>query len=177
MAWMMHTTNCWRLLPITKPFILVSIQRQTKTSRGKEKYLQFFFLKTLSLIILSFNFLSTQKILAIYACLKKKKHFCICIKKIVWKFPPVFNEKIRQKPTTYYDTEDKRQKMRIKITLKFEIVCDETKIRVRCTTRKKKDERKKLKSIPFSLLMIFLAFFHLLVKTNFLFKTLLEKTK
>ena len=46
-----------------------------KTSRGKEKYLQFFFLKTLSLITISFNFLSTQKILAIYACLKKEKAF------------------------------------------------------------------------------------------------------
>merc|ERR1712062_952069 len=89
------------------------------------------------------------------------------------------NEKIRQKPTTYYDTEDKRQKkMRIKITLKFEIVCDETKIRVRSMhNKKKKDERKKIKKHSISLLMIFLAFFHLLVKTNFLFKTLLEKNK
>jgi len=58
----------------------VDSKTNKKTSRGKEKYLQFFFLKTLSLIILSFNFLSTQKILAIYACLKRKEHFCICIK-------------------------------------------------------------------------------------------------
>jgi len=67
--------------------------------------------------------------------------------------------------------------MRIKITLKFEIVCDETKIRVRCTTRKKKDERKKIKKAFHFSFDDFLAFFHLLVKTNFLFKTLLEKNK
>ena len=37
-----------------------------------------------------------------------------------------------------------KTKMRIKITLKFEIVCDETKIRVRSMhNKKKKDERKK----------------------------------
>jgi len=47
----------------------------------------------------------------------------------------------------------------------------------RCTTRKKKDERKKIKKAFHFSFDDFLAFFHLLVKTNFLFKTLLEKTK
>jgi len=47
----------------------------------------------------------------------------------------------------------------------------------RCTTRKKKDERKKIKKHSIFSFDDFLAFFHLLVKTNFLFKTLLEKTK
>ena len=112
-----------------------------KTSRGKEKYLQFFFLKTLSLIILSFNFLSTQKILAIYACLKKKKHFCICIKisKQFENFPPFLTKKSDKNRRRIMILKTKDKKMRIKITLKFEIVCDETKIRVRSMHNKKKE--------------------------------------
>ena len=74
-AWMMHTKNCWRLLPITKPFILVSIQRQTKL-RGKKNTFSFSF----SLFSYISSFLSifvNQKVLAIYACWTSKEHFCI----------------------------------------------------------------------------------------------------
>lgn len=67
--------NCWRLLPITKPFILVSIQRQTKL-RGKKNIFSFSF----SLFSYISSFLSifvNQKNLAIYACWTSKEHFCI----------------------------------------------------------------------------------------------------
>ena len=42
---------------------------------------------------------------------------------------------------------------------------------------KRKMNAKKLKKHSISLLMIFLAFFHLLVKTNFLFKNATRKNK
>ena len=67
--------------------------------------------------------------------------------------------------------------MRIKITLKFEIVCDETKIRVRCTTRKKKDERKKIKKAFHFSFDDFPCLFPFVSKDQFSFQNATRKNK
>merc|ERR1712029_863045 len=126
----------------TKPFILVSIQRQTKNFAGKRKISSGFLSQNSFSYHFIFQFFVNPENFGNLCMFKKEKSIFAFVLKYQnsLKISPVFNEKIRQKPTTYYDTEDKRQKYEnLRDTLKFEIVCDETKIRVRSMHNKKKE--------------------------------------